>query len=178
MANEIVRKYSKALFDIGVQEQKLDLFLIQLRALRDALQRSTRGRMLFFNPTIEKDKKKALIDTFNFDPHLRAFLSILVQNRREKFLFQIIYEFGNQVNRFRNIQEGKIYVADKKVITDDLLNMIKQKLLALTGQKEIYLDVIEQPELIGGMRVFFGDKEIDFSYKTHLTRLKLLLRRI
>lgn len=176
MVSEIARKYAQALFYTGFKVRKLDEFLVELRSFRDLLLSAEDFRTLFFNPTVTKKLKVSIIQQLELSREVKNFLNIIIGNRREKFIFSIISGFALLVNEDKGIEEGVIFVLNKEIIDAEVLDRIKSKLLDITGAKEIKLDIIEQSDLISGIRIRFAAKEIDLSYKTHLMRLKHLIR--
>jgi len=176
MIHEVVKKYTNALIEIAFLNKKEDLFIEQLRAFRGALRSNAAILDFFVNPAVSKKDKKEVFLLPDIDIQIQGFIQVIIDNRREDSFLSIIEEFITEINRRRHIERAMIYVADKSVISQALQSKIKTNLLKLTGDKEISIDVLEDKNLIAGARIFVGNKEIDFSFKSQLQEIKRELR--
>lgn len=90
------------------------------------------------------------------------FLQLLYDNDRLSVLPDIENLFGIQVHQANNVCKAKVYTA--KVLSEAQHNLIV-KMLADKLNKEILLEVEEQPDLIAGIRIEYEGLVLDQSIK-------------
>lgn len=101
---------------------------------------------------------------------LAGFAALLSQNNDLSKEKKIMDEFGKIWNREKGIVEAEVITSVQ--ISKSALSNIKDVILKLSGAKEVSVLHKEEPEILGGAVIKFGDKIIDASLKTKLFELK------
>jgi F-type H+-transporting ATPase subunit delta len=101
---------------------------------------------------------------------LAGFAALLSQNNDFSKEKKIIDEFRKIWNREKGIIEAEVITSGE--IGKSALSNINKFILELSGAKEISVSHKEEPGILGGAVIKFGDKIIDASLKTKLFELK------
>jgi len=171
MMTQIPQRYAKALLSIAKEKEQLYLIKEELGKIKEVIYSSPFIIRAFFSPHIPREEKMAFID--NLFPAIsslsRRFIELLLIKRRETFLPLILDKF----NELLLLEENKIDMElfTPLPISDKLIAKIKQKFQSKFN-KEIILKIIEEPALIGGIRVRVGNELFDGSVEYQLKFLK------
>ncbi len=172
MAELVALTYGKALFEVAQQSNSVDLFLEQINFIKSLFKNEPDFFELYDSPRINKqDKKKLLSEIFGekISSEVINFLYILLDKKRTHCFFDISKEFTKLANKYNNIEEGTVYSAVE--LSAHQVKLLEKRLSEITG-KVIKLDIIQDPSLIGGIKVKIGDKVIDASIQNQLKNLK------
>lgn len=169
---QLARKYSTAIFEIAVEENKLVEYGEELAGVVAAL-KPVPGAMDFLaNPQVEtKAKKDLLKKCFEGEllPNVFNFLLLLVDKRRIALLEAIEEDFHRLSNEERGIVVADVTTAGQATAAQK--SAIEKKLAAVTG-KTVELRMHEDERIIGGVVVKIGDRRIDGSVAGRLEALK------
>jgi len=165
------RKYAKALFNqaqatnqVLACQQGLEEIVRVVKA-RDSLRR------ILVQPFIAPSEKQKLIHASLGEyatPLLERFLNLLVQKRRFDLLSLIVEQFQEEVDHSQNVQALRVRSAFP--MNESQQKTLRQKLEDWLHSK-VRMDVIVDPDLIGGVVVQTRDMVIDESLRTQLKRL-------
>ncbi len=172
MAELVALTYGKALFEVAQQSESVDLFLEQIDFIKSLFKNEPDFFELYDSPRVNKQEKKKLLNDVLGDKisnEVINFLFILLDKKRTHWFFDISKEFTKLANQYNNIEEGIVYSAVK--LSDAHIGMLEKRFTEITG-KTIKLDTIQDPSLIGGIKVKIGDKVIDASIQNQLKNLK------
>jgi len=168
---QLARKYSKAMFEIAQDENKLEAYGKELASVKKDLASAPQLKGYLANPQIQrKDKKELLGKLFEGEVSetLLHFMYLLVDKRRIE-LFDAIEEiYHSLANEARGIIVADVTSAQP--LTEAQQQKIARKLCEVTG-KTIDLRLHEDKSLIGGIVVRMGDKRIDGSVAGRLQKL-------
>jgi F-type H+-transporting ATPase subunit delta len=104
----------------------------------------------------------------------RHFLFLLIDRRRQNLFALIQREFSRLANEARHIVEVK--VASALTLTANQEDQLRQVIAQSTG-KNVQLQTEVKPELIGGVRLQIGDRVMDGSIATALSKMREELRK-
>ncbi len=172
MAELVALTYGKALFEVAQQLNSVDLFLDQINFIKSVFKNEQDFYELYKSPRINKlDKKNLLKKIFKdkISKEVLNFLFILLDKKRPHSFIEISKEFIRLANQYKNIEEGIVYSAVK--LSDNQMELLEKRFSEITG-KGIKLQAIQDPSLIGGVKVKIGDKVVDASIKNQLKNLK------
>lgn len=179
MAKLISKTYAGALFELAVEENKVDELVAQAIAILKIFE-DDKDFMKFMNhPQIDKEEKIKLIDSAfskNASDEITGFIKVIVEKDRFGQIVDIFKEFVHEIREYKGI--GEAYVSTPMPLTEIQKSDIKDKLLATTGYKEIDLKCSIDESLIGGMVIRIGDRIVDSSIKRQLVNLKTELKNI
>lgn len=168
MAKLVANRYASALFEAGIDLDKIKEFNNELDFLGKIFQGEERLLQILHHPKIGKSEKKSLIDILFKDKislEMINFLYILIDKRREGYILEIVEEYKTLFNKHENIIK---VVAITAVPMEDkakgkLITVLKDKL-----RKTVELTNEIDNKLIGGVLLKIEDKLIDGTVKGQL----------
>ena len=140
------------------------------------LTKVNRVQKIIKNETIASEKIVSFFSNFckkqDISEKQLNFLKLLIYRRRLILISQITVLFKETMDDDRNILNVELYVAymiDKKQSSDII------KFLSKRWNKDIVLNCIVQPELLGGFIASARNRILDASVRTQCKQLKLAL---
>jgi len=165
-------RYASALFDLASEQGLVTAVESDLDKLGEALRQSSDLADLIRNPKIGRETAGKAMDAvagvLNLSDLTRNFVGVLAANRRLGALANIIRAFS----AIAAAQRGEVSaeVTSAHPLTDAQLAELAAKLKAREG-KEIKLKANVDPEVLGGLIVRIGSRQIDGSIRTRLNSL-------
>jgi F-type H+-transporting ATPase subunit delta len=177
MATGLAGRYATALFDLAREGKQIDSVSASLAKLRAALSESADFRSLVSSPLIGRDQASAAAlgaaDAMQLDGITRNFLGVLAKNRRLGALEQVIRAFDALAAQHRG--EVTAEVTSAQPLSDDQVSALKAKLKAGLG-RDVAVDLQVDPEILGGLVVKVGSRQIDSSIRTKLNSLAYAMK--
>ena len=173
---EIATVYARSLFEVALEQSKLDVVREQLGQVADAVSENRGLATFFFSPYFSTEEKKdglhkAVTDG---DPIVVNFLELLVEKHRMPALFRVRRAFDamwQEENKKLPVQITSAIELDKKVVDG-----IASKIAEQTG-REVQLSTTVDPDVLGGLVVRVGNTVLDASVQRRLERLRKELAR-
>ena len=165
-------RYASALFDLASERGVVTTVESDLDRLGDALKVSDDLSELIRNPKITRAATAKAIDAvaalLGLSDLTRNFLGVLAANRRLFALPEIVRAFVS----IAAAQRGEVTaeVTSAHALDDDQLAQLAAKLKAREG-KEVKIKASVDPEILGGLVVRIGSRQIDGSIRTRLNSL-------
>ncbi len=179
MAKLVTKTYADALFDLAVEEDKVDGLYSEVTELIDILDNNPELAKIMTHPSVDKNEKIDAIRnifTGRVSAELCGLLNQVVVNNRYAELDGILASFISSVKEYRKI--GIAYIVTPTELTDVQKEQIEKKLLDTTDYVKMEMHYDVDASLIGGMKIRIGDRVIDSSVSTKLEELAKSLRRI
>jgi len=169
-------RYAQALFDIAMQQNKLDQLEKELLAVKKVVADSRELQKVLYHPQVTPEEKKRVIKDIFTDKISKItanFLNLLIDHRREIYLEDIASFFVNLANRARNLVE--VYATSAIELNNEEKKKIQDAMVKITRKKvRVYYTV--DSNLLGGVVIRIGDKVIDGSIRTKLVNMREYLR--
>ena len=165
-------RYASALFDLASEQGTVTAVESDLDKLGDAIAATPDLAALIRNPQVGRDAAaramEAVAKVLGLSDLTRKFIGVLAGNRRLSALPQVVSAFA----AIAAAQRGEVTaeVSSAHALTDEQLAGLTQKLKAREG-REVKLKTKVDPELLGGLVVRIGSKQIDSSIRTRLNTL-------
>ncbi len=178
MAKLVSKTYSEALFEVALEEEKVELFLKELEFIVDSLKTYPEFFVLLKSPRINVDEKKKMIaEVFSdkLSEEMNNFLKIILDKRRSGYMEQIKDEYEKLVNEHMGIV--KTVATTAVPLSEAEQNNLVEKLEKVTGKKIKLTNSVDK-DLLGGVLVKIGDKVIDGTVKSRLNDLREDLAKI
>ncbi len=178
MAELIARSYSLALFEAGLELDRINEFKEEIKDVNDVLVSDERLLKILEHPKISKDDKKELLNSLfkdNISQEVLNFLYILVDKRREKNITSIYDSFLKEYNDYNGIVEVSALTA---VELDEERKEKLAKILSEKMDKTIILKNIVDEDIIGGVILRTDDKVIDGSVKGQLKEIERAIKNV
>ena len=169
----MARRYAKALFAVGREEDKLQAFNETLQDLNGFLRGNPEIESALESPIIGLDVKQDIIEEFikaaTIDETMANFLRVLVERNRVHYLPLIADSFQELIDEELGVVRARVTTAIS--LSTDMQKKMEGVFAEATG-KQVVLVAEEDPEIIGGVVAHVGDMVWDGSIKSQLEGLK------
>jgi len=173
-------RYATALFDLARDERALDAVRGDLDSFEKLLDQNPDLNRLVRSPVFGAEEQaralKAVLDKAGIGGLASNFLLFVAQKRRLFFAREMIRAFKALVARHRGEVRAEITVAEP--LADKHLAALKEALKAVTGGKDVDLNVKVDPAIIGGLVVKLGSRMVDSSLRTKLNSIKHAMKEV
>ncbi len=164
-------EYAKAIYELALEEKKEEVFKTCFDIILEGLKDKDFNNVLT-SPFISGDEKKKLIENIykEIDDTYLRFLFVLIDNNRIALLKDISDAFNKLLLEKRDIVKIQIYSAVK--LNSMQMIHFTESLQHKYKDKNIELENIVNPKLIGGIQIVSGGESIDMSLKNSLVKLR------
>jgi F-type H+-transporting ATPase subunit delta len=172
----IVAPYAQALLSLGQAQNLTDRFGEDALSLINLLNESEDLRNLLASPVTNPDIKRAVLSQVLGDSvhsYMLNFLMILVERSRIQFLDRICQQYRNLLRELN--QTVLAEVTSVVPLSDAQQEEVRQKVLKMTGARQVELSTSIDPELLGGVIIKVGSQVIDASLRDQLRRIGMQL---
>ena len=179
MAKLVKQIYGDALFELALEENRLDEFAQEIQMLDKALSENPELTKVMSHPKITKEEKVELIEGIlkgRIQDELTGLIRLMVEKEHYPDVFDLFSYFLEKVKEHKNI--GTAYVTSAKELSEEQKEAIKNRLLETTSYVEFEMHYAVDEALIGGMKVRIGDRVADSSIATKLSNLTRELTKI
>lgn len=179
MAKLASKTYGDALFELAVEEHKVDEFLEEVISVQTVLKENPELGAIMAHPEIIKEKKIQLAeDCFGgrLSEEMVGFLVVVITKDRYAELPAIFDYFMAKVKEYKKI--GVAEVTSAAELSDTWKKKVEERLLATTGYETMELTYRVDNSLIGGLIIRIGDRVVDNSLKTRLADLTSQLMKV
>lgn len=168
----VANRYARALMDV-LYPNKAESGLHQLQSFASLLTEQVSARNFLQNPSIAGGRRhrmlKEIADALGFDRPVGNFVNILMDRNRLPLLEEIIAQY-------QRLMDQQMGVVRARVTSASSLNEVQQRELAgkleeITG-KQVLLEVVVDPSLIGGVIAQVGSTIYDGSVRQQLLAFK------
>jgi ATP synthase F1 delta subunit len=168
---EIASVYARSLFEVAMEQDKLDTVRDELGEFADALNGSRELQVFLFSPyfsTTEKSEglDKAISDA---DETTVNFLRLLIEKHRMPVIFRVRAEFDQlweEENKLLPVQ-----VTSAVELSKDTIKQIGDQVAEQTDRK-VDLSANVDPDILGGIIVRVGNSVIDASIRNRLENFR------
>jgi len=172
MAKLAANVYSEALFNLALEENRIDELQQELQVLCELISANPEFMEFLTTPKIDKEEKRSFVDSVlggKFSQEIVNLTKVLIDKKRASEILDIVDVFEKTVLTHKDLVSAVAYTA--VALSAPEMDALKVKLAQLTG-KEISLENIIDDSVIGGIRLKIGDRVIDGSLKRRLEDLK------
>jgi len=168
---EIAQVYSRSLFEVAKEHDKLDRIRDELGAFADALAQSRELSVFFFSPYFSTEEKKdglrrTVVDA---DPTLVSFLRVLIENHRLPVIHRIRRQFD--VSWDHENRRLPVEVTSAVELEQSVVEALQTRIREQTGQN-VQLQSIVEPDILGGIVLRVGNSILDASVRHRLEQLR------
>ncbi len=179
MAKLISKTYGNALFELAVEEQKIDVFAEEIKEIMQILKAHTQLQQLMKHPKIVKEEKISILESIfkgNIQDELTGFLVLIIMKDRYSEIEQILNYFLEQVKALKKI--GVCNVVTAIELQQEQKSKVEQKLLDTTDFLSMEMNYQVDQSIIGGMVIRIGDRVVDSSIATKIGEMQKELLKI
>ncbi|MCL4478080.1 MAG: ATP synthase F1 subunit delta [Deltaproteobacteria bacterium] len=163
------KRYAKALFQIGMGNGNLDLYVQQLRALEDIFKHNDDLRRFFLDEFVDKTKKTAVLTNvckrIDFTPEIIRLINLIINNDRANIYDDMVSIFEYMYNDFKGLIKVDIYTAYD--IDNNETGNVKSRIKELFNKDPI-LNIKHDKTIISGMKLQIGWTVYDGTIKSNL----------
>jgi F-type H+-transporting ATPase subunit delta len=172
-------RYATAVFELAREENAIDQVMADLDRFDVLVAESSDLRRLVRSPVFAaEDQQRALaavLDRAGISGIAANFLRLATANRRLFAVRDMIRALRALVARHKGEVTAHVTVAER--LADKHLEALKDALKSVTG-KDVALDVMVDPAIIGGLVVKVGSRMVDTSLKTKLNSIKHAMKEV
>ena len=179
MAKLVSKTYGDALFELALEENKLDVLFEESKVIKEVFQSNSELIKLLNHPKIDKDEKIKVIEDIFSDRASKdfvGFLTIIVRKERQNDIINILDYFIGIVKEYKKI--GVAYVTTAIELDEKRKKEVEDKLLATTGYETFEMNYVVDKDIIGGMIIRLGDRVVDTSISHKIENLSRELNKI
>ena len=176
MAKQVDITYGNALFELALEENKIDALYEEVQALIELLKENMDLIKILEHPRIDKDEKKKIVeDTFGnrVSDEITGLMVMVVEKEHIGNILDILNYFIKLVKKQKNI--GVASVTSAIDLSDSQKAAIEQKLIETTNYDTMEIAYSVDKSLIGGLVIRIEDRVVDSSIKTKLDKLSKTL---
>jgi F-type H+-transporting ATPase subunit delta len=168
---ELAQVYGRSLFEVALEQHKLDELREQLGQFADAVSENHDLAVFFFSPYFStKEKQEALGRMLDgADQILVNFLNLLIENHRMPVIFRIRQEFQRLWD-----EENKtlpVEITSAVELDPQTAESLGEKIGERTGRK-VTLAARVDPDILGGIIIRVGNSILDASIRNRLEQLR------
>jgi F-type H+-transporting ATPase subunit delta len=168
---EIAQVYSRALFEVATEQDKLDEIREQLGQFADALQENRELTVFFFSPYFSTEEKKQGLHRAveDADETLVNFLELLIEKHRMPVIFRLRRQFDamwEEANKLLPVEVTSAVELDPALV-EELGDRVGEQ----TGRR-VELRSHVDPDILGGIVLRVGNSILDASIKNRLNQLR------
>jgi F-type H+-transporting ATPase subunit delta len=171
----IGKKYSKALFELAVEQEKVAVVLDELKTLRKIFQEVPELGIALMDNRLSKEQKKQLFSFLQGQSSqlVENFLSILFEANRIELFSLIVDDFEQRLLNKAHKTQGTVTTAI--ALTENQKENLKQSVAKKFGFTSVEFTNKVDETIIGGVIIEVNQKMIDGSVKSQLQKLEKLL---
>ena len=179
MAKLVSKTYGDALFELAVEENRIDSLTEEIEAVKAILDENKDFEKIMVHPEIPQEQKLSVIeDVFKgrVSDALTGFLRIVAAKGRYKELPGIFAYFTARVKEYKKI--GVAEVTSAIPLTGVQKQKVEQKLLQTTPYETMEIEYKVDAAKIGGLMIRIGDRVVDGTVSSRLAALTSCLMKI
>lgn len=179
MAKLISNTYGEALFELALEENKIDAIGEEVEVVQTAIGDNADLIKLLTHPRVGDEEKISVIKNIfegKVSEELLNFMLLLSDKNRFGEIDKIFTYFLDKVRENKNI--GVARVTSAKALTEAQKEQISKRLLEVTSYDKIDTRYEEDASLIGGIVIRIGDRVVDGSIRSQLDRMEKTLSSI
>ena len=179
MAKLISKTYGDALFELALEEDRIDDYVGEVDALLTIFRDNPELSKLLNHPKISKEEKITVVGQIfegKISKELLGLINMIVEKDRNNAMEDIFKYFIDRVKEYKNIGVAKVTSAVE--LSDAQKSQVEKRLLETTGYVKFEISYDVDKDLIGGMVIRIGDRVVDSSIRTRLYELTKELNKI
>ena len=165
-------RYAKAVLSLALDLKKADIVNDDMQLITSTIEENNELGILLDSPVIKTEAKKSvLVNIFDkkIDNTSLRLIQLLVKNKRLPLLPDVAKQYTHLYNQHKGSQVAEVTTAIP--LTGDLEDKVLAKVKEITG-KNVSLEKIIDPTIIGGFILRVGDKQFDASILGKMNNLR------
>jgi F-type H+-transporting ATPase subunit delta len=169
VATGAAKRYARAVFEVATGEGRVDEWREQLVTLRQVLTNAQVVAVLR-NPTIPIEQRMELVTSMKvLDDQATNLAKLLIEGHR-------VDEIAGVADEFERLADGaagrvRAVVTTAVALEPEDRDRVSSELSKRLG-KDVTMEVLVDPRILGGLKLQYGDRVIDASVATRLQQLR------
>jgi len=171
--SRVASRYAKSLIDLSIEMGQLEAVSEDMTLIRNAVRDNRELKLAIDSPIINADKKhKFLQEIFagKIGEVTQKFIDILVDKNRVHLVDDVSEEFERQYKITKNIVSAEVVSA--LPLNDELRAKVLGLVRTLDNRPDVDLVEKVDKDIIGGMIITVGDKQLDYSVVGRLEKYR------
>ena len=168
----ISTRYAKALMKVGSENKCLDAFKADTDLIGATISENPMFKQVLDNPVVKPPQKRAVMTELlekRIHPLMLNFINIIIRNRREFLLADVIRDFVFLYEKSMGIKRARIVSAVG--MDSETQRQMQQQLNALF-KADVQMNAVTNPDIIGGFLLRVDDVQYDASLLAGLKRMR------
>ncbi len=163
-------RYAKSLLDLALEQGALEAVYQDMIFVLRSTEHNRELQVFLQSPIIKTDKKVAVFNEIfgQLNKVTRIFIELVTRKRREAALVEIASSFIDQYKNYKKIITAVVTTA---VGLDDTLRSQVMDIVKKSAQGEVELVEKIDKNIIGGIILRVGDKQVDSSILRNIKNL-------
>lgn len=169
---KVAARYSKALFDLALEQNLLQQVNTDMQYIKEACQVSRDLRIMLQSPVVKPKAKKNVLQALFSDKVNKLtieFINLLTVKGRAGDVEGIATSFTNSYLKFIGVEKAHITTA---IALDEPMRASVKNIIKEAVGKEVSLEEKVDKDIIGGFIIRVGDRQDDTSLRTKLGKLR------
>jgi F-type H+/Na+-transporting ATPase subunit alpha len=169
----IAARYAQALYDIGIEAGNLPAFAEEIRRFGEVYEGSDELRSVLDNPLVPDESRQAILaelaQRLGLGQSARNTIKLLSKRHRMAAMPYI----ARSLDRLTDQRQGVVraVVTTASPLSESYYTKLKEQLERATGKK-VVLEKAVDPTMLGGVVTRIGDKVVDGSIRTRLSKMR------
>tara|TARA_B100001109_G_C18707646_1_gene401003 strand:+ start:241 stop:774 length:534 start_codon:yes stop_codon:yes gene_type:complete len=165
-------RYAKAFYQFSVEEKVLKEAYNDMTSLKELCEKNKDFLMLLKTPIVNAERKIKIfkkIFTGKLNIATLSFICSVASNKRESLLSAIATKFISFYKKHNNISTATVVSAAplSEETKKEIIKLIKRK-----NNTNVEIDEVVNEEIIGGIIINMGDKQIDASISNKIKKIR------
>ena len=176
MAKLVSNVYGEALFELAMEQDRLDAYLEESQGVLDVLRDNQEFSQMMTHPNIIKEEKLQMVETVfkgRISDEMVGLMRMIVEKDHFAKMPEVLTFFIDKA-----LEVGIAYVTTPMEVTDAQKKQIEDRLLETTAYQSFRMHYAVDADLIGGMVIRIGDRVVDSSVRTKISELSRELSKI
>ena len=173
MAKQVETVYGDALFELAVEEKRVDDLYEEACFMRKVLSDNEDFVAMMTHPRIPEEEKLSTVESIfkgRISDEIIGLMRMIVEKGHFSHMDGVFSYFEDRVKDYKNI--GVAHVTTPMELSESEKEKVKKRLLETTDYESFEMDYQVDESLIGGMVIRIGDRVVDSSIRTKLYNLK------
>lgn len=172
MAKLVSKTYGDALFELALESGRVDELFQETKELLNIVRSNEDLTKMMNHPKIVIEEKQKIVEDIFWERvsrELIGLMTMIIAKGHYNEFDSVLEYFIDQVKEYKKI--GTAYITSAMELSLAQKDSIRRKLLDTTDYAQFEFIYDTDPSLIGGMVIRIGDRVVDGSVKSKLSRL-------
>jgi len=169
----VAQRYAKSLVSLAQERQELERVHDDMLLVRDALLENRSLLLTMRSPVIQTAKKQTILEAIFGDKVgelCKAFMEILCRKGREKMLLTVAKEVHRAYNLLHKVQTAQVTTTFP--LDAAMRQEVETAVKRIAGSDKVELKEVVDENIIGGILLRVGDRQVDDTVRTRLRTLR------